>query len=319
MANIQKDYQDKEQVTSDLSSLFSCLTKILEKKSALHWHIESLGRYIREGINPIGLRIQIFPTLDNITKELKTNWETKLNECSKHLMLLLQNEYQQQLRGMDMEIQTLYTRLSALKKHEQYTVYEKKLKEHLEIFSKNILIKKEKKYWRDKNAFGEGRAYKWNTNSQIRKSSRFPKQNNINQTNDYLSDTPSNNSSSSASSQAGKFRGKRKGPFPKQTDMEGEIQQTHKRRTTDVQSNESTRGGREGGMGRTRGTIPGNPKGSSSQNTGKSYKEQGAIPKTQQTHIDTFLDKSNIQSQPPPTPPPQLSMISMTAPPVKEN
>lgn len=33
---------------------------------------------------------------------------------------------------------------------------EKKPKEHLEAFSKSILIKKEKKYWRDKNAFGEG-------------------------------------------------------------------------------------------------------------------------------------------------------------------
>lgn len=47
---------------------------------------------------------------------------------------------------MDMEINTLYARLSTLKKHEEYSVYEKKLKEHLEIFSKNILIKKEKKY-----------------------------------------------------------------------------------------------------------------------------------------------------------------------------
>lgn len=128
----------------------------------MHWHIESLGRYIREAVNPIGLSIQIFPILDNISKELKNNWEMKLNDCSMNLMLLLQNEYRQQLEGMDVEISTLYAWLSPLKKHEEYAAHEKKLKEHLEIFGKAILIKKEKKYWRDKNAFGEGRASKWN-------------------------------------------------------------------------------------------------------------------------------------------------------------
>lgn len=175
MANIQRSYEGKEQVTSDLSSLFSSLTKILEKKSALHWHIESLGRYIREGINPIGLRIQIFPMVDNISKELKKNWESKLNDCSTNLMLLLQNEYKQQLDNMNTEIKALYDRLSPLKTHEEYANYEKKLKDHLETFGKTILIKKEKKYWRDKNAFREGRAYKWNINNNRKTRKRNPR------------------------------------------------------------------------------------------------------------------------------------------------
>lgn len=126
MANIQRSYQGKEQVTSDLSSLFFSLTKVLEKKSALHWHIQSQERYIREDINPIGLRIQIFPILDNITKDLKNNWEIKLNDRSKNLMLLLQNEYQQQLEIMDIEIGSLYARLAPLKNHEEYANLEKK-------------------------------------------------------------------------------------------------------------------------------------------------------------------------------------------------
>lgn len=57
MAKIQRSYQVKEQLASDLASLFFSLTKTLEKKSALHWHIQSLERYIGEHINPIGLRI----------------------------------------------------------------------------------------------------------------------------------------------------------------------------------------------------------------------------------------------------------------------
>lgn len=144
MANIQKSYQGKEVRNNLLSSLFSSLTKILEKKSALHWHIESLGRCIRERMNPIGLRIQIFPILENISKELKNNWESKMNDCSINLMLLLQNEYRQQLESMNAEISILYNRLAPLKQHEEYVVYEKKLKDHLETFGKAILLQKRK-------------------------------------------------------------------------------------------------------------------------------------------------------------------------------
>lgn len=72
--------------------------------------------------------------------------------------MLLQNEYKIQLTKLNSEIiDQLYARLSPLN-----TTCEKNLKEHLEGFSKAILIRKEKKYWRDKNAFSEGHAYNWN-------------------------------------------------------------------------------------------------------------------------------------------------------------
>lgn len=71
---------------------------------------------------------------------------------------------------MDIEIGSLYAQLIPLKAHEDYANLEKKLKELLEIFGKQTLIKKEKKYWRDKNAFSEGRAYKWNTDKKDKNS-----------------------------------------------------------------------------------------------------------------------------------------------------
>lgn len=92
MFSIQASYQAKKQVKSDLTTLFFSLTKVLETKLALPWHIQSLDRYIQEDISTIGLRILISPILDHITKHLKNNWENKLNECSKNLMMLLQNE-----------------------------------------------------------------------------------------------------------------------------------------------------------------------------------------------------------------------------------
>lgn len=120
-------------------------------------------------------------------------------------------------------------------------IWKKKLKEHLEAFGKSILIKKEKKYWSDKNAFRHGRAYNWNQDKKIYKKNH-----------DYSSNTPSN-SSSSASSHTGRLFGKIKGPFPKQHEMEGEIQQKNKKRTTDSPQTESSRGGRGGGYNTVRG------------------------------------------------------------------
>lgn len=133
-------------------------------------------------------------------------------------MLLLQDEYRQQLIKLDNDIEALYARLTPLKIQEDYVTFEKKLKEHLEEYGKSILLKK--KYWRDKNAFGEGRAYRWN------QEKKYPKKN-LNKNRDYLSDTPSNSSSSVSSLTDYQFQ-KRKGSFSKQNEIEGHVQQVNK-------------------------------------------------------------------------------------------
>lgn len=136
-------------------------------------------------------------------------------------MILLQNEYRQQLMSLDIEINSLYAQLAPLKTHKEYEHFEKNLKEHLESFSKAILIKKEKKYWRDKNVFCEGRAYKWNQDKKFRNNKMSNKNKkgmieNVNGPNDYSSDTPSNSSSSVSSHTCRLFGEKRKGLSPRQ-------------------------------------------------------------------------------------------------------
>lgn len=61
-------------------------------------------------------------------------------------MLLLQDEYRQQLIKLDIDIGALYARLTPLTTHEDYAKFEQNLKEHLEEYGESILLKKEKKY-----------------------------------------------------------------------------------------------------------------------------------------------------------------------------
>lgn len=74
---------------------------------------------------------------------------------------------------------------------------------------------------------------------------KYPK-NNFNKNRDYLSDTPSNSSSSVSSLTDHQFQ-KREGPFSKQNETEGHVQQVNKKRTTETQSLESSRGDKSNG------------------------------------------------------------------------
>lgn len=57
-------------------------------KKSLHWHIQSFENYIKEDINPFGLRVQIFPTFETGDVDFKREWEKTLDKCSKEMMLL---------------------------------------------------------------------------------------------------------------------------------------------------------------------------------------------------------------------------------------
>lgn len=97
---LQQDFDQNESCVSELSFLFSGLTKWLEKKSLLHWHIKSFEEYIRDDLNPLGLRVQIFPTFDNLDPIFKLAWESILNKCSTKMMKLLIDEYQKRLTSI---------------------------------------------------------------------------------------------------------------------------------------------------------------------------------------------------------------------------
>lgn len=164
MEGYLKDFGDKESVDSEISSLFSRLSKTLEKKSLFYWHVKSFQDYIKEDINPAGLRVQIFPTLEGLDSEFKSKWEHALRACSQRLMEILIEEYKKRSNILDSDIVILCNKLQQLKTQRSLTNKEDRLKTHLETFNKDVLIKKRQKLIRDRNAFKDGRAYRWTQN-----------------------------------------------------------------------------------------------------------------------------------------------------------
>ena len=175
MQQYEYNFGKGEQVDTQISSHFRKLGKLLEKKSSLFWHIKSFERYTSAKINPFGLRIQIFPHSEQIDTLFKSEWETNLKSCSQEMMNILSREYSRQIAILDTEICTLETLLSPHKKSDVYIKLQATLETNLLSFNKNILQDKETKFWRDKSAFSEERAYRWNNNptqTQYKKAPR---------------------------------------------------------------------------------------------------------------------------------------------------
>lgn len=138
--------------------MFQKLGRILENKSALFWHTKSFDRYLGEHINPYGLQIQIFPSSEQIGVYCKKEWEENLRQCSSEMMLILTREYNRQINNV--EINILEQALVLYKDHTLFLKFQMKLKDNLSIYNKNILQKRETKFWRDQLAISEERAYK---------------------------------------------------------------------------------------------------------------------------------------------------------------
>lgn len=126
-----------------------------KKKNLLHWHIQSFGEYMRDDLNPLGLRVQIFPSIENVDSSFKLAWENNLKSCSNTMMKLLIEEYQKRLIDINSNIDKIYSRIKPLQAHATFQELNDKLKTHIELFNKSILTKIELKYMRDKQAFDE--------------------------------------------------------------------------------------------------------------------------------------------------------------------
>lgn len=69
--SIQDTCTPQVQTDVGLEVFFIELNKLMEKKSNLGWHV----RFFEDGINPQGLRIQIFPSFAVTDVTFKEKWE----------------------------------------------------------------------------------------------------------------------------------------------------------------------------------------------------------------------------------------------------
>lgn len=81
-------------------------------------------------------------------------------------MEILIGEYNKRSNALDIDIISLCGKLPQFKTHKSLIIKENKLKIHLEVFNKEILIKKGHKFIRDKKGIPR-RAYKWTQNKYI--------------------------------------------------------------------------------------------------------------------------------------------------------
>lgn len=175
--------------------------------------------------NPLWLRVQIFPNLEGLDTEFKNAWEKILRTCSKDMMELLITEYEKWSSTLDGDIHNICLKLQPLQTHKTFADRESKLKIHLEDFNKDILTKKESKFSRDRCAFEDNRAYKWNQ-QQPKNYNKFR-----NRKDHYYAISNSSSSVSSVSSQISSKN--KKAPRPNRVDNRSQGPKIHTTNTSE--------------------------------------------------------------------------------------
>lgn len=146
MADYSKNHVEGEAVQSELSSLCVQLSRLVEKKASLFWHIENFAKYIREDINPYGHRIQMFPLIYHVSPEFKKRWEDNLQLCTRNMIKMLIEEYKVRILALEKDINLVYIKLQTFKSLPALKEHEDRIKTHLDQVTVDILRKKDKKF-----------------------------------------------------------------------------------------------------------------------------------------------------------------------------
>lgn len=171
MTEIQTNCNTDTEQEIGINQYMAKLKRVLKKKANLYWHIEFLQKYVRETINPLGLRIQLYPSFQVTSAEFRLKWENILTQCSIELMKLLILHYQTELNTLDQEILHLQTSNETIREHTLFSKRVQEIKEYITKITKDIIYKKQNKLSKDRLAFSEGFAYHWQ-NIMLRKGSR---------------------------------------------------------------------------------------------------------------------------------------------------
>ena len=161
MLDIQKTCSANANSEVEFEIVYHKLLQTFERKSSLFWHIRYFEQYITEYMNPKGLRVQVFPNIWSIDTEFKTRWEQNLLVCSKKMMELMVEYYMKELKVVDCEIKRIYDDNIITLNKEGFATYDARLKENIQSFTKELLVKKKEKLARDKMAFAGLYAYSW--------------------------------------------------------------------------------------------------------------------------------------------------------------
>ncbi|XP_040181497.1 uncharacterized protein LOC120944132 isoform X2 [Rana temporaria] len=197
MSEIQTNCNLDNEQEININQYMAKMKRLLKKKSNLHWHIEFLNKYARENISPLGLRIQVFPSFQTTIPEFKVAWEQALSTCSTQLMKLLVGHHQSELLSLEQDILLLQSNNEGIKGHTHYDKRCQDIKDFITKTTKDIIYKKQVKLSKDRFAFSEGFAYRWQAPTQYKGSrSNFRVPRNVD-SNQYTTEDDTESDSSS--------------------------------------------------------------------------------------------------------------------------
>lgn len=70
-------------------------------------------------------------------------------------------EYQKRITSLEKYIDIIYAKLEPFKELLNFREQEEAIKTHIDQMVRELITTKERKFWRDKTAFREGKAYRW--------------------------------------------------------------------------------------------------------------------------------------------------------------
>lgn len=149
----------EEGPSDDFRLLSTELRQAHKKYTRLWWNINTLEQYIKQGLCPRGLRVQIFPAWE-VCPDFKNTWETTLKKCSVLLMEDLITHDKKLLSETKNHLSELYDKLNTFDDKVTQPFLEK-LKTELEIFEKDTLTSKKSKFDRDRRDQQESRVFRW--------------------------------------------------------------------------------------------------------------------------------------------------------------
>lgn len=149
------------------------------------------------------------------------------------MMTLLSEEYRKCIAVFDKDIDAIYAKLLPFKDLPSFKEHEERIRIHLNQTSQEKLVTKDKKFWRDKRAFQEGKANKWHQNSPINRSQKG----NLGQN---LKDLASNSSLNSSVSSSSQYRHRNRKPQKTKRSSSGKDPSLNKKRITDHTSTQQS-------------------------------------------------------------------------------
>lgn len=156
------------------------------------------------------------PLIDHISPEFKKQWEDNLQACTE--------EYKTRSLALDKEIDSIYSKLQTFKSLPSLKEHEERIKTHLDQITTETLRKKNKKFWRDKLSFQEGKAYKWTQNNH---TSNFKSKGLTKSTMERGSDSSINSSVSTSSSSRNRNRNRQNKPKRSLSREDGNAHKKH--------------------------------------------------------------------------------------------